>query len=101
MKKYEITEENAMKKYEITEEMVSELRERLLKRVFEKTDGLVADEHYNSFRILKRIEVHQGIYVINLYPFETKSMSFETLIYGSKNSVLRDTIYFKNYLLSS
>jgi hypothetical protein len=36
MKKYEITEENAMKKYEITEEMVSELRERLLTRVFLK-----------------------------------------------------------------
>ena len=93
--------ESLIKKYEITEEMVSELRERFLKRVFEKKDGLVADEYYNSFRILKRIEVHQGIYLINLYPFETKSMSLETLIYGSKNSVLRDTIYFKNYLLSS
>ena len=80
---------------EITEEMINEFRQRVLKRV-PKGKVLLATERYSPLHILERIEKHKDIFVIKLYSHQTKSGEDEVLIYGSKNSALKDTMDFIN-----
>jgi hypothetical protein len=80
-----------MRQLEITEDMVKELRAKVLERV---KDDLKKD--YNSFAILKKIEEKQGVFFIHLFELSTKTWSDEFIVYGSKNSILVDTINYTN-----
>ena len=80
-----------MKQIEITEEMVNELRTKVLERVKDEFK-----KQYNSFAILQRIEEKQGIFFIHLLSMSTKTWSDEFIVYGSKNSILVDTINYTN-----
>jgi hypothetical protein len=80
-----------MKQLEITEDMVNELRAKVLDRL--KDDF---KKQYNSFNILQRIEEKQGVFFIHLFSMSTKTWSDEFIVYGSKNSVLVDTINYTN-----
>ena len=80
-----------MKQLEITEDMVNELRAKVLERV---KDDIKKD--YNSFAILKKIEEKQGVFFIHLFELSTKTSSDEFIVYGSKNSILVDTINYTN-----
>jgi hypothetical protein len=82
-----------MKQLEITEEMVNELRAKVLDRL--KDDF---KKQYNSFNILQRIEEKEGVFFIHLFSMATKTWSDEFIVYGSKNSVLVDTINYTNEL---
>jgi hypothetical protein len=80
-----------MKQLEITEDMVKELRAKVLERL--KDDF---KKQYNSFNILQRIEEKQGVFFIHLFSTSTKTWSDEFIVYGSKNSILVDTINYTN-----
>jgi hypothetical protein len=57
---------------------------------------LLATERYSPLHILAMIEKHKDIFVIKLYSHQTESGEDEVLIYGSKNSALKDTMDFIN-----
>ena len=82
-----------MKQLEITEDMVNELRVKVLERVKDEFK-----KQYNSFAILQRIEEKQGVFFIHLFSLCTKTWSDEFIVYGSKNSILVDTINYTNEL---
>jgi hypothetical protein len=50
----------------------------------------------SKFNILQRIEEKQGVFFIHLFSMATKTWSDEFIVYGSKNSILVDTINYTN-----
>ena len=80
-----------MGQLEITEDMVNELRVKVLERVKDEFK-----KQYNSFAILQRIEEKKGVFFIHLLSMSTKTWSDEFIVYGSKNSILVDTINYTN-----
>ena len=80
-----------MRQLEITEDMINELRVKVLERVKDEFK-----KQYNSFAILQRIEEKQGVFFIHLFSMSTKTWSDEFIVYGSKNSILVDTINYTN-----
>jgi hypothetical protein len=86
-------EEKIMRQLEITEDMINELRAKVLERV---KDDFKKD--YNSFGILEDIQEKQGVFFIHLFSLCTKTRSDEFIVYGSKNSILADTINYTNEL---